>query len=303
MSALADPLAFDAEFLRRLEVLNVVARKILQGSLRADRKSVRKGISAEFADHRAYVPGDDIRHVDWHLFGRLEELFLKLYREEENLHLSVLVDDSASMRFSPGEGPTTKLVYALQVAAALTYIGLSNMDAVNLIPFSSRLGEGRWRLKGRAQIHSLFDTLREWRGREGGQTDLAAALTEFVKRERRRGVVVVLSDCFDLEGFRGGLKSLRYAKHEVYVLQLSDPLEREPPVRGDLRLVDAETGQAREVNVTDELRARYREAYEALFTSVERFCIQNEYGYSRAPTEVEFDELVLTILRRGGLVS
>ncbi|MGE0707751.1 MAG: DUF58 domain-containing protein [Planctomycetota bacterium] len=308
-SAAEAALAFDAEFLRRLEALDVVARKVLQGSMRADRNSARKGTSAEFADHRPYVPGDDIRHVDWHLFGRLEELFLKLYREEENLHLTLLVDASASASFvhpgpRPAEAAPSKLVYALQVAAALAYIGLSNMDAVNVLPFADRLLEGRWRLKGRAQIHGLFQTLREWGARGGaGTTDVARTTRELITRERRRGVVVVLSDFYDLDGFRAGLKQLRYPRHEVYAIHLSDPLEADPPLRGDLRLVDAETGAAREVNVTDDLRRRYKEAYAGLQAAVERFCVQNELGYVRASLEVPFDELVLGILRRGGLIG
>ena len=290
-------LTFDSEFLQRLEYLNVVARKILSGVMRADRQSIRKGVSAEFADHRPYVPGDDIRHVDWHLYGRLEEVFLKLYEEEEDLHLSILVDVSPSM----DRGTRTKLDYALQVTAALAYIGMSNMDRVNVIPVTDRLGDGRWRLKGRGQIHGLFDYLREVEAT--GTTDLGRALEEFVARERRRGVVCVISDFYDIDHFRAGLKFLRYPKHDIYTIQVVDPEERDPPLRGDLRLVDAETGADRAINVTDGLRARYRAAFEELLLSVERFCVQNEMGYVRALTDVPFDQLVLKILRRGGLVG
>lgn len=302
---MSDPLAFDAEFLRRLEVLNVVARRVMQGSLKAERRSARRGVSAEFIDHRPYVVGDDLRHLDWHLFGRLEELFLKLYREEENLHLTLLVDTSASMAHRP-EGVTgglSKRTYALQVAAALAYLGLSNMDRVNLVPFSDQLGEARWRIKGRAQAHSLFELLREVDAQPGGETDFRSVAKAFVARERRRGVVVVLSDFYDREGYGPALKMLRQRKHEVFAIQVVDPAERDPAVRGDLRLVDAETGAARQVVVTDALRARYREAFEALLRGVERFCVKSEFGYVEAGTEVPFDALVLTILRRGGLVA
>jgi uncharacterized protein (DUF58 family) len=301
----SDPLAFDAEFLRRLEVLNVVARRVMQGSLKAERRSARRGVSAEFIDHRPYVVGDDLRHLDWHLFGRLEELFLKLYREEENLHLTLLVDTSASMAYRPegvGRG-LSKRTYALQVAAALAYLGLSNMDRVNLVPFSNQLGEARWRVKGRAQAHAIFDLLRELDGQPGGETDLRTVAKAFVTRERRRGVVVVLSDFYDREGYGPALKMLRQRKHEVFAIHVVDPQERDPAVRGDLRLVDSETGAAREVVVTDTLRARYREAFEALLRGVERFCVKSEFGYVEAGTEIPFDALVLTILRRGGLVA
>jgi uncharacterized protein (DUF58 family) len=291
------PLALDGAFLQRLEYLNVVARKILAGVLRADRKSARKGVSAEFADHRAYVPGDDIRHVDWHLFGRLEELFLKLYREEENLHLCLLVDTSASMDF----GERHKLDFALQVTAALAYIGMCNLDSVSVLPFGSGLREGRTGLKGRGRIFGLFDFLRELRPE--GETDLQRSLREFVSRQGRRGVVVVLSDFYDQEGFQSALKSLRIRKHDVHVLHVMDRLEEEPPLRGDLRLQDSESGGAREINVTDRLLERYRQAFEEQAGRVEAFCIRNQMGYVRARTRIPFDELVLGILRRGGVVG
>lgn len=290
-------LELDGEFLQRLEYLNVVAKKILAGLLRADRKSARKGISAEFADHRPYVAGDDIRHVDWHLFGRLEEVFLKLYREEENLNLTLLVDASASMDF----GRRHKLDFALRVAAALAYIGMCNMDSVNVLPFGRELREGRVGLKGRGRIFALFDFLKTIV--PAGETDMMRAFREFIGRQTRRGVVVVLSDFYDLDGFQQALKFLRYRKHDVYVVHVVDELEESPEVRGDLRLADSETGGAREINVTDGLLAKYRKAFEELAGRVESFCIKNEMGYVRARTDIPFDELVLGILRRGGVVG
>jgi uncharacterized protein (DUF58 family) len=290
-------LEFDSNFLARIEVLNVIAKKILAGQLRADRKSARKGVSAEFADHRAYVAGDDPRFVDWHLFGRLEEVFLKLYREEENLHLTVLVDASESMN----RGRTHKLNWALQVTAALAYIGMSNMDAVNVLPFGDRIGDSRWGLKGKAKVFKLLDYLKTVE--PAGATALTPVLREFVGRERRRGVVILISDFYDLDGYQQALKYLRYQRHDVYVLHVMDQEEESPDVRGDLRLVDSEDERFQEINVTDGLLTRYKAAYEKLATDVERFCIRNEMGYVRARTHIEFDELVLGILRRGGIVG
>lgn len=289
--------SFDSDFLQRLEYLNVIARKIMSGLMRADRKSARKGISPEFSDHRAYVPGDDIRHVDWHLYGRLEELFLKLYREEENLHMSILLDISSSMDL----GAVHKLNYAYQVAAALAYIGMSNMDAVNLFAFNERLGDSRCGLKGKGRIFGVFDYLK---GLEPtGITDLAACMKEFIGRERRRGVVIILSDFYDVDGYSQALKYLRYQRHDVYVIHLVDETEEKPDLRGDLRLMDSETDGFKEINITDGLMKRYREAFEKHASDVESFCIRNEMGYVRAHTHVPFDDLVLRILRRGGLIG
>ena len=292
-----DVVGMDADFLRKLEYLNLVARRILAGVVRADRKSPRKGVSAEFADHRPYTPGDDYRHVDWHLFGRLEELFLKLYREEENLHLTVLLDTSSSM----ARGKIDKLGYSLQVAAALGYIGMANMDAVNVIPFGEGCGEGLWGQKGKSRIFPLLEFLRGVR--PGGETDLVRSCREFIVRERRRGIVIVLSDCYDLDGIETGIKYLQYPRNEVYVIQVRDQSELDPPLRGDLRLADSETGSMREINITDSLLKKYRAAVEELATRVETFCNRREIGYVLAQTEIPFDQLVLLILRRGGLVA
>ena len=297
LSANRPALEFDAGFLQRIEVLNVIAKKIMAGILRADRKSVKKGVSAEFADHRAYVAGDDPRYVDWHLFGRLEEVFLKLYREEENLHLTVLVDASDSMN----RGKLHKLNWALEVTAALAYIGMSNMDAVNVLPFGDRIADPRWGMKGKAKVFKLLEYLKTIE--PAGKTELAPVLREFVGRERRRGVVIVISDFYDLDGYEQALKYLRYQRHDVYVLHVMDEEEESPDIRGDIRLVDSEDDRFKEINVTDGLMARYKGAFEKLATDVERFCIRNEMGYVRARTQIPFDELVLGVLRRGGVVG
>jgi uncharacterized protein (DUF58 family) len=295
-SATRPAVEFDSEFLRKLEYLNVVARKILAGSLRAERQSPRRGTSAEFADHRSYTEGDDFRHVDWHLFGRLEELFIKRYREEENLHLTVLLDVSTSMDL----GKISKFNYALQLAAALAYIGMANLDSVNVLPFSERLESGLWGLKGRGKIFTLFDYLRSLDAK--AMTDLQLSFREFVQRERRRGVVIVISDFYDIEGIQPALKFLKYPKHDIYVIHVADETEESPAVRGDLRLIDSESGGFREINVTDALLVKYKKAFSDLAERVEAFCVRNEMGYARARTSVPFDELVLRILRRGGLV-
>ncbi|MBI3820746.1 MAG: DUF58 domain-containing protein [Planctomycetes bacterium] len=289
-------LEFDGEFLRKLEYLNVVARKIFAGSLRADRQSPRRGTSAEFADHRSYSAGDDFRHVDWHLFGRLEELFIKRFREEENLHLTVLLDSSLSME----SGQINKFNYGMQVTAALAYIGMANLDSVNVLPFGDRLRDGIWKIKGRGKVFTLFNYLKSLE--PATTTDLQKSFREFIQRERRRGVVIVVSDFYDFEGIQPALKFLKYPKNDIFVIHVVDETEEKPDVRGDLRLVDSETGGFREINVTDALLARYKKAFAELSERVETYCIKNEMGYVRARTTIPFDELVLGILRRGGLI-
>lgn len=288
---------FDAEFLRKLEYLDVVARKILQGRIRAERMSSKRGTSVEFEDYRNYTPGDDLRYLDWNVFGRLEELFLKLYREEENLHLTVLLDCSRSMLF----GQPDKFFYARQVAAAIAYIGMSNLDDANVVSFTRDVGKSAQRLRGKGKVKVLFPFLTELEN--GGETDMRRAMKRYVALERRRGVVVVISDLYDREGVVPALRYLKSRRHELFVIHVMDKDEVDPPLRGDLRLVDSETGAHKDITVTDALRQRYKQAFEGHAHAVETYCRGAEVGYVRAHTEVPFDALVLKILKRGGLVA
>lgn len=288
---------FDAEFLRKLEYLDVVARKILQGRIRAERMSSKRGTSVEFEDYRNYTPGDDLRYLDWNVFGRLEELFLKLYREEENLHMTVMLDCSRSMLF----GQPDKFLYARQIAAAIAYIGMSNLDDANVQPFNRELGAAAQRLRGKGKVKVLFPFLTELAN--GGETDMRRAFKRYVAVERRRGVVVVISDLYDREGVVPALRYLKSRRHELFVIHVMDKDEVDPPLRGDLRLVDSETGLHKDITVTDTLRQRYKQAFEGHAHAVETYCRGAEVGYVRAHTHVPFDALVLKILKRGGLVA
>ena len=290
-------LLFDADFLRRLEYLDVVARKILQGRIRAERMTTKRGTSVEFEDYRSYTPGDDLRYVDWNVFGRLEELFLKLFREEENLHMTVLLDCSQSMAF----GQPDKFLYARQVAAAIAYIGMSNLDDANVRPFTRDMEAAAERMRGKGKVKVLFPFLTELQHR--GETDMRRAFKRYVALERRRGVVVLVSDLYDRDGIVPALRYLKSRKHEVFVVHVMDKEEVDPPLRGDLRLVDSETQGYKDITVTDALRARYKQAFEGHARAVETYCRGAEIGYVRALTQIPFDTLVLKILKRGGLVA
>ncbi len=288
---------FDREFLRKLEYLDVVARKILSGRIKADRLSARRGTSVEFEDYRSYSVGDDLRFLDWNIYGRFEEFFLKLYKEEENLRLSVMLDRSGSMAF----GQPDKFYFARQVAAAVAYIGMSNLDDANLLPFGPDLDDGMGRLRGKGKVWHMFDFLGGLEARE--ETDMRRSFKRFITKERRRGIVVVISDLYDREGIRAALRYLRSRRNEVYVIHVMDREEADPPLRGDLRLVDSETAGFKDITVTDALRKRYKDAFAAHGKMVESFCLGNDIGYAQAFTDIPFDALVLRILKRGGLVA
>ena len=287
--------AFDGAFLRKLEYLHIVARKVISGRVRAERRSRRIGAGLEFADHRAYAPGDDLRILDWNLYGRLDRLLVRLFQEEEDLSIDVLCDTSRSMVASdPG-----KLDYAARVAAALCYIGLANLDRVSVQAFSDGLGDRLPPGRGKGRIFKVLEFLAALPA--GGPTRMEQAMAAFAHRTRRRGVAIVISDFYD-PGYAAGLNLLRYHRFEPCVVQVLE--EREPAlgVRGDVELVDCETGEARDLTLSPRLVAAQRRAQARWLAELETFCRSRQIPFARASTAVPFEDLVLRLLRSGGLL-
>lgn len=302
---------FDQAFLKKLEYLHIVAKKVFTGRLRAERRSRKTGAGIEFADHRQYTPGDDLRYLDWAVYGRMDRLLLRLFEEEEDLYIYILVDASESMRLGASsdgrplsvagrDGRIAKLGYASQVAAALAYVGLSNLDRVALYAFSEGMQDQLPAARGKGRIFKVFDFLSGLV--PGGQTDLRAAISEFVHKTRRRGVAVVLSDFYDHAGYEEALNLLRYHRFEPAVIQIVDPREAQPTLRGDLELADMETGERRQVTLTDAMCAAYARAHAEYCQTLETYCGARGIGYLRANTDVPFEDLMLRVLREGGFL-
>ena len=286
---------FDENFLETLEYLQIVARKILSGQMKAERRSRQKGVSVEFADHRPYSPGDDFRFIDWSVFFRTDTLFLKLFEEEEDLHIYILLDCSGSSDF----GVPYKFHYLRRLAAAIGYLGLASLDRVFLVPFSATLPKsaaGMLNLRGKGKIFRLLDFLEGLK--PGGPTNLTACMKSFAASRRKRGLAVVISDFYDDQGAIAALNALRYQKFEPFVIQCISPQESNPELYGDLRLLDCETGRFREVTLTEKLLKKYREAFDAYCTGLERFCRSRAIGYVRCRTDEPFQETVIRMLRR-----
>lgn len=297
-SARGEAELFDEEFQRRLEVLAIVSRKLVAGRTRAERRSRKTGSGIEFADHRQYEPGDDFRYLDWNLYARTGRLLLRLYEEEEDLSVYILLDVSRSMSFG---APMSKLDYAKKLAAALGYIALANLDRVSFVTFSDEVGDRLPPTRGKNNIFKAFRFLRPLEAE--GRTGTANALKTFVAQNKRRGVAILISDLYDPDGFEGGINTLRYHKFEPYVIQVYAPEEVRPPLHGDVRLVDNETGEVREVTITPRVLERYAKAHEAYRKRVADFCTQKHVPHHAVCTDVPFDQAILDILRRGGLVA
>ena len=287
---------FDESFLKKLEYLHVVSRKVFTGNLRAERRTRKIGSGIEFADHRRYTAGDDFRYIDWNVYGRIDRLLLRLFEEEEDLYIYVLIDCSKSMLI----GNPPKLHYAMQVGAALAYVGLANLDRVAIIPFSEDLRGRMPPARGKNRIFKVFDFLRNLEA--GGNTDLAGCMKKLVHQNKRRGLCVIISDFYDPRGFEEGINSLRYNKFEPFVLQVYDQKEAQPTLHGDLTIVDCETGESKEITVSRSLLAAYMREHERYCAELSEFCTARALAYFRTHTGVPFDDLVLRIFRSGGFL-
>lgn len=290
---------FDEAFLGKLELLQVIARRLFRGKNRAERKTRKVGSGLEFADHREYSPGDDIRNLDWGVLMRLDQTLVRLYEEDEDLPIRIALDVSESMTTSGG----AKLRYALQVAAALAYVGLANLDRVGLTCMSRKVHTTLPAVRGKGRIFRVFEFLRG--APRGGATDLRAACGRLAAESSQPGLTVVLSDFYDLEGAFDGLNLLRFRKHEPVAIQVIDPREADPELsglRGDVTLVDVEGGAPRDITLSPAALRAYAEAHERFCAALAQSCRSRGIPYFRAETSVPFDELVLRMFRLGGLL-
>ena len=285
------------EFLSKLEQLELVSRKIFVGRMKGERRSKRRGSSVEFADHRNYSVGDDLRHIDWNVYGRLDKLFLKLFLEEEDLHFYTLLDTSLSMDF----GEPTKLRYGKQVAAALSFVGLVNHDRIVLDTFASDLEPGLSSVRGRSQMWRVVQYLDQIKA--GGPGNLAAAARSFAIRHPGKGIVVVISDFMDKRGYEDALRYLLARDMDIYVVQVLSQEEVDPELVGDLRLIDCEDDDLAEITVSAPLLRRYKETLDAYVGGFREWCTRRGIAYLFTTNQTPFDTLILNYLRERGLVK
>jgi len=282
--------------LAKLETLELVSRKIFRGRMKGERRSRRKGQSVEFADFRNYVPGDDVRFIDWNTYARLDRLFLKLFMEEEDLHFYTLIDASRSMDF----GEPTKFHYAKQLAAALGFVGLVRSDRVKI----ETLGHSGVRaapvLRGRSSLWQMLDYLEPIQ--PGETASLAEGVKDFCLRNSGKGIVVLVSDLMDKAGYESALRYLLAQAMDIYVIHVLSAEELDPEMQGDLELVDCEDGDIAEITVSAPLLKRYKQTLAAFIASARDFCNRRGIVYLLAKNEVPVDQLVTGYLRERGLV-
>jgi len=240
------------DFMRQLDKLDVMSRKMLRGSQQGERRTKKKGQSVEFADYRSYVVGDDLRFVDWNLYARLDKLFIRLFMEEEDLSVSLVLDVTGSMDY----GEPNKLDYAKKLCAALGYISLTHYTRTGIYTMADGVLESTRGMRGRRPIPQMLEFLNRQRAlatEANRPGDMTSTFKTLAIANQRPGVVIVVSDFWDKGDVSDAFRFLAGDKRDVYLIQLLSPQEVDPvkgKVLGDLRLTDLEDGDVAEVSVS-----------------------------------------------------
>jgi uncharacterized protein (DUF58 family) len=283
-------------FLSQLETLALTQRQRAHGQLKGMHRSPRVGAGMVFADFRPYAEGDDIRNIDWGIYLRMDRLVLRLFEEEADVPIYILLDASQSM----DHGHPGKLEYGRGLAAALSYVALLNHDRVNLAAFTDTVRETLPTRRGKNQAPQVFRFLEQVT--PSGRTSLQGALRRYFSAPRTRGLVVLISDFLDRDGVEGAFAILRRFRHEVMLLQVISPQERDPQLPEEVVLVDAEEGTASEIEITPGLLTAYRETFDRHVREIEAWCRKYGWGYARVQTEIPLEDQVLRGFREAGLL-
>ena len=284
----------EPSFIRRLDSLYLLARRVLNGSLQADRKSTKKGTGITFADYAEYHLGADYRSIDWRVFARFESLVVKLFEVEEDATIHVLVDQSRSME--------TKFQYARQLAAALGYIALNCLDRLAVYGMGDTLTPILEPCRGRGSAMALLKGLEETKT-IAGDTKFNNCSRLFQARHQRKSVVIVISDFLFPAGFEDGLNYFNWHKHDLYCLQVQNTDDTKCQLKGDIELECVETGQRRRVTISPHEAALYEQAVANLNKQLVSACARRRIGLASTTPETSFEHVIQDILRRGGLVA
>jgi uncharacterized protein (DUF58 family) len=311
---------FDEAFLRKLERLAILSRRAMAGQLQGERRSPKRGQSVEFADYRPYAPGDDFRRIDWNAYARLERFFIKLFVEEEDLTVHLLVDTSRSMDW----GQPNKLWYAVRAAGALGYVALAGLDRVTVTALGASTNQQINRYtnqqvvdgsvvyfpprRGKGQALALFSFLQSLTS--AGKTHLSPRLRAYASAATQPGPLLLLSDLLD-DGWADGLRALASRGFEVTVLHILAPDELNPETSewlggasaGDFKLLDIETGAEVEITADFDLLERYRDGLAAWQEELRHFCGARGMHYVPVETSLPFEELLFAWLRQRGVLK
>lgn len=294
-------LLLDEAIRRKLDGLALVASKVRVGAIKGDRRSSRRGTSVEFADYRNYAPGDDLRRLDWNVYARLERPYIKLLEDEEDLAVHVVLDASGSMGFpQEGDADQQKFTYARRLMAAVGYVALVNNDRLMVTTANDANLDSFGPARGRSQTVAMLRYAHGLTTR--GATDLNQTLRDYALRASRPGLLFVISDLFSPSGYVEGINALLSRGYEVVVLHTLSREEVEPPLTGDLRLIDAETGQPQEISLDSAVRDLYMRRVRAWQDDIRAECARRGAHYLPLITDQPWEKAILHDLRRLGVM-
>ena len=289
------PQYLDPKVVSKLGGLDMIARFVVEGFMTGLHKSPYHGFSVEFAEHRQYMPGDNLKHVDWKLYGKSDRVYVKIFEEETNLRSHLLLDTSASMGYASPER-ITKFQYASFLAAALSYLMLKQQDAVGLLTFSDQVNKLIPPRSSRGHLKLLLNELDKTQ--PASETDIGTALGSLAERIKRRGLIVLFSDLMDEPAsVMRALKHFRHRQNEVVVFHILDPYEVEFPFKGESGFVDMETGKEL-MTQPWEIADQYRKRFKSWSKAYERVCLENRIEYVQLTTETPYDVALLRYLEK-----
>ncbi|QDS96437.1 hypothetical protein FF011L_52480 [Roseimaritima multifibrata] len=282
----------DTKILARLAGMPLFARRAMQGNVSGKHTSPHRGASVEFAEYRKYVPGDDLRRLDWRAYGRSDRFYIKEFEADTNLRCCVVLDTSGSMDF--GTTGTTKIQYARQIAASLGYLAVQQGDAIGLHCFADGIVKNVPAKRNAAHLSLIFDTLEQ--AIPEGPTQLISVLHELAETIRQRALIVVISDFFvDPAELRGCFEHLRFRKHDLAAFQLLDPAELEFTFQRPTRFLDMEGGPAifAEPNV---IADRYQTALNEYLKQLQQIVLETGVDYHRTRIDEPFEQALMRFL-------
>ena len=292
------------QFLKQLEPFHIRSSRSFRGKFRGERRSPNRGVGMEFADYRVYEPGDDLRHVDWNIYARLEKPFIKLFHADEGLSLALVIDNSRSMAF----GSPTKLACAKQIAAALGYIALGHADSVAVYTCAERLSAALPAASSTSQFSRLTKVLTAIAAH--GQTRLTECLRQLPMYQRHPCAVVILSDFLDPNGYEQGFKLITGRGFSLAAVHLMSPEEIDPqvylentPTGGDWLVEDAETGETRAITMNPETLSQYQNQQQTFCDILQRFCTDQGVGYAHLKSDMPIEPFILQELHRTGFIQ
>jgi uncharacterized protein (DUF58 family) len=293
---MAEERLLDPQFLRRLERMQVVSKRMARGTQAGKRRSRNTGSSVEFADYRAYAPGDDLRQLDWNAYARTGKLFLKKFLDEQELHISLYIDCSRSMAY----GEPSKFQRAVQLAAALGYISLHHFDYVSVYAFDDKISASLRSLHGKGKVQQLFRFLQSLQ--PGGAGEINQALRSAQAVHGKPGISVIVSDFLYETGYEQGIAFLQAARQEVALVQLLTKEERDPQYEGGLRLIDSETQQQKEISFNPLVLDEYRGTVKTYQAQLAGYAFSRGISYLDVEPERPVEEILFHICKQSGLI-